>query len=65
MDEPSQSQVDLSDIHPLKLVTLIAIRYVAGLSIFAAIYSTQRGGEWQKQIDDARTKILSVYPKLP
>ena len=25
---------------------------------------TQRGVEWQMKIDDARTKLASVYPKI-
>jgi hypothetical protein len=29
-----------------------------------ATNSTQRGVEWQMKIDEARTKLLSVYPKI-
>lgn len=28
------------------------------------VNQTQRGVEWQMKIDDARTKLLSVYPKI-
>lgn len=28
------------------------------------VNSTQRGVEWQMKIDDARTKLISVYPKI-
>ncbi len=28
------------------------------------VNSTQRGVDWQMKIDDARSKLLSVYPKI-
>lgn len=28
------------------------------------VNSTQRGVEWQMKIDDARTKLISIYPKI-
>ena len=28
------------------------------------VTSTQRGADWQMKIDDARSKLKSVYPKI-
>ena len=28
------------------------------------VNATQRGVDWQMKIDDARTKLKSVYPKI-
>jgi hypothetical protein len=28
------------------------------------VNQTQRGVEWQMKIDDARTKLTSIYPKI-
>ena len=28
------------------------------------VNSTQRGVDWQMKVDDARTKLKSIYPKI-
>jgi hypothetical protein len=28
------------------------------------VNNTQRGVDWQMKVDDARTKLKSVYPKI-